>query len=272
MPSLSSYKSLKPIKMLLIGDSGKGKTGALASLAKLGFNLRILDYDNGLGILAEVLKADPAAMARIEFQTLIDKKKGVGDKILTDGFPKAFTDTLSQLNNWKPKDGKELGAVSKWSRNDILVLDSLSMLSSAAMDYILATNNRAGMHPYQSDWGEAMDKIEGVLKILYSDAIQCHVIVLAHITYVGEKLDDKNKVIVEGRPFPNTLGQKLPPKIPQYFNTMLKCDSIGPRRIIRTVPNDELAVKSEVMGIAKELPLETGLADFFKAAGHLPQV
>ena len=270
MPSLSEYSTQKSIKMLCVGDSGKGKTGALASLAKEGYKLRILDYDNGIGILASLLKGTPA-LNNIIYESCLDEWQAVGGAVYPKGAPTAFSKGLGLLTNWKTKD-VDLGAVSKWGKDTILVIDSLSHMSNAALTFILATNNRSGKQPWQSDWGQAMDMIESVLKILYSDAIKCHVIVNAHIAYdVGLKLDDSGKIIKEGKPFPNALGQKLPPKIGQYFNTMLQCDSIGSRRFIRTVPNGDLGVKCEILGVPKELPIESGLADFFKAAGHKPQ-
>ena len=80
------------------------------------------------------------------------------------------------------------------------------------------------------------------------------------------------EVVKAGSRFPNTLGQKLPPKVGQYFNTMLQFDTTaGGKRIIRTQPTGDLGIKSEILGVPKELPLESGLADFFKLAGQLPQ-
>jgi len=281
MSNLADYSTTKPIKMLLIGDSGNGKTGALASLAAMGFNIRILDYDNGLGILPSVLKkmvaenkAPANVMERITYESCLDNFKELGGKILPVGIPSAFPNGLKMLNKWKGKDGIDLGAVSSWGKDTILVIDSLSHMANSALVYVLGINNRSGEHPWQSDWGVAMDMVEGMLKILYSDAIKCHIIVNAHITTVGEEYDDKGKKTKEGKQFPNALGQKLPPKIGQYFNTMLKVDKEGTgslmKRIIRTVPNDDLGIKCEILGLAKTLPLESGLADFFKAAGQLP--
>lgn len=267
MTNLSEYSEKKPIKALVVGDSGKGKTGALASLAEIGFKLRILDYDNGLGILSSLSKNKPWAK-NIIFESLQDEFISSGGKILPKGMPKAFPQGLAMLTRWKGKDGVDLGAVSSWEKDTILVIDTLSHLSNSALVYILAMNGRSGEHPWQSDWGQAMDMVEAILKILYSDSIKCHVIVNAHITYVGGEWNEDKKTIVGSRPYPNTLGQKLPPKIPQYFNTMLQCDSSGTRKFIRTYANGELGLKSEILGIAKELPLETGLADYFKIAGQ----
>jgi hypothetical protein len=272
MPSLSEYSQTKSIKMLSIGDSGKGKTGALAALAEAGFKLRILDYDNGVGILASLLKSKPA-LANVIYEPCLDEYQTVGQKILPKGMPTAFSKGLNMLSKWKSKDGTDLGAVSSWGKDTILIIDSLSHMSNAALQYVLAINNRSGEHPWQSDWGQAMDMIEAMLKILYSDQIKCHVIVNAHITYIGEQRDKKTQeVLIPGKPYPNTLGQKLPPKIGQYFNTMLEfTTSASGKRIIRTQPSGDLGVKSEILGVPKELPLESGLADFFKLAGQLPK-
>lgn len=269
MPNLSDFSSAKPIKMLLIGDSGKGKTGALASLAEAGLQVRILDFDNGLSILPSILKGKPEAIARIQYESCLDDFHMVGQKLLPKGVPTAFTKGLSLMTDWKTPS-LNLGPVSSWDKKNVLVIDSLSHLSNAAMRYVLSLNKRSGEQPWQSDWGQAMSLIEQVLQLLYSDQIKCHVILTAHITHIGGEENADGKM-VGVKQYPNTLGQKLPPKIPQYFNTMLQCDTlpITNKRIIRTVPNSDLGLKCEILGMPKELPLESGLADFFRAAGQL---
>jgi len=51
MPKLGDHQSKSTTKMLFVGDSGAGKTGALASLAAAGYHLHIMDLDNGLDVL-----------------------------------------------------------------------------------------------------------------------------------------------------------------------------------------------------------------------------
>jgi septum formation inhibitor-activating ATPase MinD len=58
MPQATKHQSHRTTKMLNMGDAGSGKTGALASLAKAGQRLVILDFDNGLDILIGLLKND----------------------------------------------------------------------------------------------------------------------------------------------------------------------------------------------------------------------
>jgi hypothetical protein len=56
VPQATKHQSHRTTKLLNLGDAGSGKTGALASLAKAGQRLIILDFDNGLDILIGLLK------------------------------------------------------------------------------------------------------------------------------------------------------------------------------------------------------------------------
>lgn len=244
------------VKLLLIGDSGTAKTGSLASLAIAGYRLVIEDYDNGLDSLAQVLrKQKPEALKNVHYQTLTDKLKSVNGEIVPNGTPTAFSRGMALLDNWPG-----LGAASTWDSNTILVIDSLTFCSSAAMRFVMALNGRFSK-PQIQDWGAAMEKIEGLLGILYSDNIKCHVIINSHISYV-EGEDGAS------RGYPSTLGQKLPPKVGRYFNAILQTKIMGSgptaKRFIRTVPDSMIPLKSPVPDLPAELPIETGLADYFK--------
>lgn len=272
MPNLSDLRTNKPIKMLLIGDSGNGKTGALASLAKAGYKLRILDFDNGLEVLAYHLKGvkdkDGAeAISNIKYETLIDNLKSIGNKIVPVGQPVAFSNALNLLDKWKPPIASEdLGSPATWGTDTILVIDSLTFMSSAALRRVLAMQMRSGDQPQIQDWGQAMANIEDTLNILYGDTIKCHVIITSHIVYI-----EQEGGINKG--YPSTLGNKLPPKIGRYFNQILHMQKKGSgslsKRVILTQPDSNIDVKSPIPGLPKELSLESGLADFFAAASKL---
>ena len=68
--------------------------------------------------------------------------------------------------------------------------------------------------------------------------------------------------------YPSTLGQKLPPKIGGYFNTILQTERVGsgPRaaRVIKTVPSDDVDVKFPApVGKKPEYPI-MGLWDIIQ--------
>lgn len=271
MATLASKHKNDPMKLLLIGDSGTGKTGALASLARAGFELFILDYDNGTDILESIL--DEKAKLKVHVETLTDTGKlvgvGTGQKI-TKTNPQAFPLGLGLLTKWVDRETKEdFGPVSSWNKNRVLVVDSLSFMGMAALDYILAKNGRSGDQPFQSDWGEAMRMLEQTLQILYSAEVKCHVVVLSHIVYQQTEGSGLTKGLPMG------LGQQLPPKIGRYFNFMLLSKSRGSgdsvKRVLLTKPEGLIEVKCPIVSAPKELPLETGLADIFRLWGASPE-
>jgi hypothetical protein len=262
MPKLSVHKQAHSNKMLMIGDSGSGKTGALISLIEAGYKLVILDFDNGLDILVNAILEEPNAdelLERVTYATLTDKMKAVNGVLMPDGVPKAFSTAMKLLTNWKTED-EDLGPVSTWDDDTILVVDSLTFMSNAAFRYVDAINNFKD--PRQT-FGESMKLIESALGLLYSDSIKCHVIINSHITYI------ENEANVN-KGYPSSIGKALSPKIPRYFNSILQVKVIGAgasaKRVIRTVPDGTIDLKAPMMPgkIPQELPLATGLADFFK--------
>ena len=93
MANISKHKSTSVTKLLLCGDSGSGKTSALASLANAGKKLRILDYDDGLDILPEFLKPD--VVKNVSYVTLRDSL----------GQADSFRRGARLLSHWKDGEG-----------------------------------------------------------------------------------------------------------------------------------------------------------------------
>lgn len=261
MPSFSSHQATPITKLLLLGDSGSGKTGSLACLANAGYKLRILDFDNGLDILHPFLT--PVGVSNVTYVTLTDSIVGSPTGPVPSGIPTAFTRGVSLLNHWKTPD-EDLGPITSWDSSCVLVIDSLTFMSDRCLDWVCAINGRLGQHPQIQDYGVANDRIEKVFEILYSPAVKCNVIVLTHIAYLGGNgLDD-------GRGYPMCLGKKLPPKISRYFNTVVRAKAVGAgtalQRKIITTPEFNLDLKSTVPTVLPaELPLSTGLLTIFRA-------
>lgn len=269
MPKLGDHQSKTTTKMLFVGDSGAGKTGALASLAAAGYNLRILDMDNGLDVLNNLLtdpnstyfKQDPKSAERVDFVTVTDKMKNVNGR-LVPATATAWTRAVKLLMDWTDGEQK-LGPITTWGQKDILVIDSLTMLSTAALNMILSMNGRLGQRPHQSDWGDGQQLVEGLLQMLYDEGVQCNVIVCCHITFIGE---DGGPI----RGYPNTLGKALPPKVGRYFNTALMARTVGQgtmqKRKILTNTSGVIELKNTApLRVQAEYDLADGLAKYFEA-------
>lgn len=265
MPALSTHQSSTTTKMLLIGDSGSGKTGALASLAAAGYNLRIADLDNGLDVLRNIL-VDPrspygsGAVERVTYQTLTDPMRNINGQLV----PRQATvwqRFVKLLENWKT-ESEDLGPVSTWTPQDILVIDSLTFASNAAMSFICSMNGRLGQQPHQSDWYAAQTRIESLLQMLYDDGIKCNVIINSHIAYIGEENGPQHG-------YPASLGRALSPRIGRYFNSVLMTRTTGSgtavkRKLLTNSTNLVELKNTSPLRVKAEYDLATGLADYFK--------
>lgn len=282
MAKLIDLQTAPVTKMLLLGDSGSGKTGALMSLVAAGYNVRVLDLDNGLQVLMDYFTnpksiyraarpglwtAEQAASLadRFDFETVTDKMRNVNGKLI----PKAATvwqRSMKLLDGWN-----EFGPISTWTPKDVLVIDTLTFISRAAMNFVLMMNSKLGERPEQSHWGLAQQAIEGLLQTLYDDGVNCNVIVNCHMKLFGPDGGLQKW-------YPETLGKALSPNIGRYFNTVLQTKTSGTgaqeRRKIVTSSSSGLELKTTCpMRVKPEYDLATGLAEYFaeERAGAAPQ-
>jgi len=259
MPTLAQHQSNDYTKMLFIGHSKAGKTGALTPLVP-DFNLRILDYDNGLDVLkTHVERQFPERLSSVEFRTLRDEYRmtPTGPECTR---PTAFNDTLKMLTNWK-YDDIDLGPPAEWGPNCILVIDSFTFLSDAAFNAVEPLSGK----DKRAAFGNAQRALEKVLAIIQSDDFQTNVIVTSHIRYI--ELDDGRK-----KGFPTSVGEALSPKIPRYFNSVALCE-VGPggKRTIQTAATSTIDLANpKPFEMQPKYPIETGLADFFKVLRSKP--
>lgn len=274
MPSLSQHQSNEYTKLLIEGDSGSGKTGALASLVKAGYKLRILDYDNGLEPLKQfVLRDSPDMVDNVEFRTLRDKRKATALGPIVDGTPKAFIDGIKMLDRWKYKldngEGEvDLGVPADWGPDTIFVLDSLTFMSDAAFDFRepLTPRSRDGKYDMRAVYKDAQDAVESVLALVTSESFRTNVIITSHIRYMDNPDGTK-------KGYPTSVGSALGPTIPRYFNSVALCQtSPGGKRTIQTQATAMLDLKNpKPFAMAPSFPIETGLADFFAVLRDPPK-
>lgn len=286
MPPLSAHQSRATTKLLYIGDSGAGKTGSLASLAADGYNLRIIDLDNGLDVLANYLtdpqspyvKTNPGVADNVQYVTLTDEMRNIAGQLVPMRAT-VWTRTVDLLSNWT--DGSvKLGKITEWGSKDILVIDSLSMLANAALNFHLQLNGKLGATRTQNEWrrdiGQAQDKIRSLLTLLYDDSVKCNVIITAHITFVSEQGMNPNSEDASGiaQGYPSAIGRALSPHIPRWFNSMLIARATGSGQGTKhRIYTRSQAIGSQIINakssaplrVAPEYPLETGLADYFRA-------
>lgn len=261
MTSLANHQSNDFTKLLLSGDSGSGKTGALASLAKT-YSLRILDMDNGLDSLKSyILKECPERINSVEFRTLRDDytSSPTGPKVAK---PKAFVEALKMLDNWK-YDDVDLGDPAGWGSDCILVIDSLTFFADAAFNWAVGLNPTA-KDPRQW-YGSAQSAVEDTLALLTSGSFKTNVIVTSHFRYM-ENLDGSKKA------YPTAVGSALGPTIPRYFNNWAQVENKNGKRQIQVGATPMIDLKNtKPFEAIKPYPIDNGLAEFFGVLRKAPE-
>lgn len=248
-------------KMILLGDSGSGKTGALISLIAKGYKVHVLDFDAKLqnGILPRlVAKHCPDKFSNIDFIALRDNYSGLGTNFaMFKGLPSAFSDGMKALDKWQNGSNP-----SEWGDGHVLVLDSLVFAGDAAQNWAYSMN--PGSKDPRQWYYSAQDAVETMLAKLTSDHFKAHVIVNAHVG-----IQTRPDGAMKG--FPVAVGKALGPTIPGYFDTMALVERRGvgkdEKRFIRTISTTLLDLKNPASidpAMLSEYPIETGLAQFFE--------
>lgn len=264
MPFLADHHGSTLIKVLVMGDSGTGKTGSLESLIRAGFKLKILDLDNGLDILASRFSQDSPLLSNVEFETISqerkwDPKTGALKKTTA---PEAWPEAMRVLTRWT-----DPAAPDPLTPQHILVIDSLTRFGNYALDNVLFVNNRLGENPTQPEWGAAQRLLQNVISMLFSDVIPCHVIVLTHVRVLTL---DTGKV----KWMPSSLGQALSEIIPTFANNMIFYQTQKDKRMLTTQPSGFVDVKvtnpnkvKQSYTITEGTEPGNGLALFFRDMG-----
>ena len=219
MATLSDQQGSKIVKMLLLGDSSAGKTGALATLAIAGYRLFIADFDNGLDILLDKKVLPEEFRKNVFVKNFYDKNTLLGGAIRPEAT--GFTNFVNSMGDWKEESGS-LGSIYTWGAKDVFVIDSLTFLGNAIQNHIMKLANRVGQKPQIQDFGAAIDGQESVIETLYNPAVNCNVIVTAHLNMTKDELQGGLQ-----KAMPSALGQKLPAKIARYFNNVVLIEKTG---------------------------------------------
>jgi len=259
MPSLSQHHSSQLVKTLYIGDSGTGKTGSLASLVGAGYQLKIIDLDNGLDALVQYVRKDwPDLQGNVEFETLRDlyTVDNAGPRVKS---AKAFVESAKLLTKWT--DGS---TPSEWGPKVICVLDSLTSLGKAAYEW--ARGQNPGAKEPRQWYFVAQQALESTIAMLTSEAFATNLIVISHVNF-------REMPSGEIRGYANAIGSALGPTLPKYFNSMILAETTGfgktLRRQIRTTSTGVIDLKSPApFKLESTLPLETGLATLFATLTH----
>lgn len=265
MTKLADHQSNQTTKIMIVGTSGAGKSGCLASLAADGYNLRIIDLDNGTDILKSVLSSPgiypEGSIDNVDSETVTDSHKNVNGKLI----PKATAwQRVTNMISGDTKDSnpwKHYGSIVTWTPTDVLVIDGLTRLTEAARDFNQAPNGRLGQKVNWDDIYATQQTVDTLMETVTDSEVSCQVVIIAHPDHI------KGQDGIE-RGFPKTIGKALSQTIGRHFNNVIEANSgIGAnrKRKLMTRGSGLVEVKTSNPGAVKpEYSIETGLAELFR--------
>lgn len=274
-----------PVKVLNMGESGGGKTGALASLCVAGFNVRLADLENGVEALINVL-TDPAskypkdAISRLRWRTLTEPMRVLNGNLVARQAT-VWPTLVAMLESWQGdsrfdvktqqivKCEDKLGSIYNWTEKDVFALDTLTALGDAANNHYLQMqgqlgNKRSSMEMMR-DTGSAQGMIDKFLQFMRDTNLKANVIINTHVNWAKED-GSPAEVGYEGvkYAFPSAIGKALNLKIGRNFNHMLMTRKVGISSRIHTRGIANAALKSGApLKVRESYDIVNGLAEYF---------
>lgn len=224
--------SMPGFNLMLLGGSGTGKTYSIRTFVKTGVTPFIIFTEPGMRTISDVPCPDLhwhfISPAKPAFSSMMDSAKQVNNSFDFEALTKSknwskkeytqFLEVYVTLQDFKcDRCGVSFGSVDSWQTDRCLVLDSLSGLSTMAMDLTV------GSKPVKSpgDWGAAMDSVERVVMRL-TGSLQCHFVLIGHLEREKDEISGGVKLMA------STLGQKLSPKLPRNFDDVVMSKKAPP--------------------------------------------
>lgn len=278
-----------PVRMLLSGWPGTGKTGALAALANAGWKIRLLDFDGNYEVLKNHVNRD----ADFDVCTFEDPIRMGSRTMGVDGVPVAFDAADRILDRWRYKEGDawvDLGASKQWGQDHIVCLDGLSGLSQACWNKALVFTNAVVGGDMRRVYDFAGNEQLSFIRRLTAESNGYHFICISHLKLIGPPEIGKNEEthvkeakkfageVIPTRLYPTALGSKLSYNIAGEFPTSIRAivdDTSGkPKRMLEYLPTTEVDLKlpasPERIASLGKLEAATGLVKLFAALGHEP--
>jgi hypothetical protein len=236
MPNARAARETSTNKILLLGDTGSGKTSQILTLP--GKKFAYLFDPNAILTLSG---------HDVEYEEFLPDRLNLSIKSLTKDKGDKTTSYINDVYvDWE-KDFQRRVDKGFFNEFDVIAFDSATTFIDLAMDRVLTINGRAGSWPQQDDYGPQMIAFISVCRSLM--ALNKTIVMTGHLDV---KQDDLTKRIFRTPMFTG----KLRAKIPLLFSDVFICEveNDGKGKIIhkiQTVPDRiTTAVRTSVKGLS----------------------
>ena len=216
---------------MLIGATGTGKTYSLRTFLDAGVTPFIIATEPGIESTLGDLPADQCHWhyippASVGWGEMLDSAKKINMfdmKALSSMSDinkrkfNQFLDVIATCNDFVcDRTGESFGDVAEWGPDRALIVDSLSGLNIMAMNLVVGSKPVKAM----ADWGIAMDNLERLVIKLTTDT-KCYFVLTAHVEREVDEVTGGTSLMA------STLGRKLAPRIPRFFDDVVMCQREG---------------------------------------------
>jgi hypothetical protein len=224
-------QELQPPSILNIGETGGGKTTAIATLLEAGLKVYLIVTEpTGLESLLDAIQKKKLPIENLHYHVVTPSRADFGG--LLEQAKRVSISDFDSLSKQKPsgnrqdsrlleviaackdftcdRTGQAFGPITSLSDDAAFGIDSLSGLNLMAMD--LTIGDKLSAH--QGEWGVAMNMLQKFLITCTSD-LKCFFFLTAHMEQEQDELTGARKTMV------STLGRKLAPTIPRYFSEVV---------------------------------------------------
>lgn len=218
-------RSPSGFNILLMGPPGTGKTHAIRTLVDAGIETFCIFTEPGYATILGDLPSDklhwhyiPAAA---EGWAALEEKARKITALSFDSLSKMsatnkqdynqLMELITACNNF-PDDrtGDRYGDVSTWDTSRALVIDSLSGINIMAQKMLIG--GKPTMAP--GEWGVSMNMINDLITG-FTMRTRCHFVLTAHVEQELDEVGGGRRIMV------STLGRKLAPVIPRFFDDVV---------------------------------------------------
>lgn len=245
MPNLSEIKTSGALKILVMGESGIGKTCFAATFPG---KVLLLDFDN---------KADSAA-SFLRYQGNEEQLKNVDVEQFAPQLGVSPIDALMKVINEKLIPQQRTGKM-EWAT---IVLDSMTTFSGATLAHIVKTNpgikrneTRQGPQPGLQDFGILRREFQRLIPGLIS--LPCNVVMLAHI---ATEKDEWTGQIMRHAMMDGSFAKELP----VYFKEVYRMYIKDGKRMVQTQSDSMYNCRSQLPGLPKDLDITDGYSALAK--------
>ncbi len=266
-PVIVRDEPITPPAIMLLGDTGSGKTYAIISALKAGLEVFVLVTENtGVETLIDACKKEEVDMTNLHWkrctptqqpwsvmkaQAKLTNNNNVGElQKLEAGLERfkypAFINLITACEDFVCDRTKEhFGDVMTWDEKRLLVLDSMSGLNEIVSSHI--TGHRITMT--QPEFGVVQNHIYNLTNTLCS--LNCFFMVTGHLESEVDEVRGTSRFMV------STVGRKLAPKLPRMFSEVILAREENGKYFWSTM-DSKVATKSRALPKSSSLSPDFG--------------